>query len=80
MENGFNGKDLCIEIVKTKNQNKTLEKKIETIKAEHKLKIEKLTAKLEKTKHFLVKQNKEVVKPLLSEIKLSEEIKQRYKT
>ena len=37
-------------------------------------------AKLEKTKHFLVKQNKEVVKPLMFEFKLSEEIKQRYKT
>ena len=42
--------------------------------------MDKLTSKLEKTKHFLVKQNKEVVKPLMLEVKLSEEIKQRYKT
>ena len=75
MEDGINAKDLCIELVKTKNLNKTLEKKIETMTAEHKKKVEKLTAKQEKTKHFLVKQNKEVVKPLMLEVKLSEEIK-----
>ena len=75
MEDGINAKDLCIELVKTKKLNKTLDKKIETLTAEHNKKMEKLTAKLEKTKHFLVKQNKEVVKPLMFEFKLSEEIK-----
>ena len=55
MEDGINAKDLCIEMVKIKNLNKTLEKKIETMTAEHNKKVEKLTSKLEKTKHFLVK-------------------------
>ena len=36
LEDGVNTKDLCIEMVKTKNLNKNLEKKIETMIAEHK--------------------------------------------
>ena len=55
LEDGVNTKDLCIEMVKTKNLNKTLENKIEKMTAEHKIKVEKLTSKLEKTKHFLIK-------------------------
>ena len=46
---------------------------------EHKYKLTKLREKLNKTKNFLIKQNKEVVQPLFSEVKILEELKQRFK-
>ena len=42
---------------------------------DHNAKISKLKDKLKSTKHYLVKQNQEVVKPLIQEMKLSEELK-----
>ena len=64
-EDGINTKDLCIEMVKTKEINKTLQKKIEKLTSDYTAKISKLKEKLKSTKHYLVKQNQEVVKPLI---------------
>ena len=50
------------------------------MKLSHKEELAKLRAKLKDTQHFLKKTNDEVVKPLMQEIKLAEELKSRYKT
>ena len=50
------------------------------MKANHKAELTKLRTKLKDTQHFLKKTNDEVVKPLMQEIKLAEELKSRYKT
>ena len=40
----------------------------------------KIKSKLKATKFFLVKSTNEVVKPLMQEIKLTQELNQRYKS
>ena len=47
---------------------------------EHKTIVNDLRKKLKETKHYLIKQNREVVKPLMQEIDLTQEIKDRYQT
>ena len=54
-EDGINTKDLCIEMVKTQELNKSLQQKIEKMTADHNAKISKLKDKLKSTKHYLVK-------------------------
>ena len=48
------------------------------LKSEHKSEMSKIRTKLKTTKFFLIKTNNDVVKPLMQELKVNEEIKQRY--
>ena len=79
LEDGVDTKNLCIEMSKTKEKNRLLEERIEKMTVEHKVESTELRKKLKETKFYLKKQNVEVVKPLMQEISLVQEIKQRYK-
>ena len=80
LEDGVDTKNLCIEMSKTKEINRKLMEKIEKMTLEHRVESTELRKKLKETNFFLKKQNTEVVKPLMQEINLVQEIKQRYKT
>ena len=80
LEDGVDTKNLCIEMSKTKEINRKLMEKIEKMTLEHRIESTELRKKLKETKFHLKKQNTEVVKPLMQEINLVQEIKQRYKT
>ena len=45
------------------------------LKSEHKSEMSKIRTKLKTTKFFLIKSNNDVVKPLMQELKVNEEIK-----
>ena len=79
LEDGVDTKDLCIEMSKTKEINRRLEEKIQKMAAEYSAESAELRKKLKEMKFYLKKQNTEVVKPLMQEINLVQEIKQRYK-
>ena len=50
------------------------------MKMNHEKEMDKIQTKLKATKFFLLKSTNEVVKPLMQEIKLIQEINQRYKS
>jgi len=67
-------------MVRTKKKIKDIEEKMDMMKIDHDVEVSKLSTKLKTTQRYLIKTNNEVVKPLMHEIKLVEELKQRYKT
>ena len=70
---------MYIDMMKIKKKNSLLEGKIETMIIQHKSEIDELRTKLKNTKLNLRKLNIDVVKPLLQELKVAEELNQRYK-
>ena len=47
---------------------------------EHQEEMSKIKSKLKATKFFLLKSTNEVVKPLMQELRLTQELNQRYKS
>ena len=72
-------KDLYLEMVKTKDTNKELLAKIAKMASDHATQLSQVKSKLKTTQQYLVKTNNEVVKPLMQEIKIVAELKERYK-
>ena len=68
-----------MDMIKTKEINKNLQKNLDDMVVEHKSAMNTLNTKLKTTQQYLKKTNNEVVKPLMHEIKITEELKQRYK-
>ena len=67
-------------MVYTEKKIKDMEEKMSMMTMDHEVEVSKLSTKLKTTQRYLIKTNNEVVKPLMHEIKLVEELKQRYKT
>ena len=80
LESGLVTKELYEEMVKTKKKIKDLEEKMTMMTFDHEVKVSQLSTKLKTTQRYLIKTNNEVVRPLMHEIKLVEELKHRYKT
>ena len=80
LESGLVTKELYEEMVKTQKKIKDIEEKMTMMTFDHEVKVSQLSTKLKTTQRYLIKTNNEVVKPLMHEIKLVEELKQRYKT
>ena len=80
MEDGKTTKELWHELVQKRKDVETLEEKLKVIEDEYKLKVATIREKLKKTKIQLTKQNKEVVKPMVEQMKLSHESMLRYQT
>ena len=60
------------------NKNYRLELKIKDLEREHSEKLSNVRTKLRTTRSFLVKMNEDVVKPMIHEMKIAEELKNRY--
>ena len=80
MESGVVTKDLYLDMVKTKEVNNELKQKITQMTTEHQTQLSNVKNRLKTTQRYLVKTNDEVVKPLMQEIKIIDELRQRYKT
>ena len=80
LESGLVTKELYEEMVKTQKKIKDIEEKMTMMTFDHEVKVSQLSTKLKTTQRYLIKTNNKVVKPLMHEIKLVEELKQRYKT
>ena len=80
LDNGIITKEVYIDMMKVKKENRRLVEKIATMIIEHESELSKLQTKLKNTKLYLTKTNNEVVKPLMQELKIAEELNQRYKT
>ena len=80
MEDGKCTKELWKELEQKRIDVEMLEGKIKVIKDENKLKVSAMREKLKKTKIALTKQNTEVVKPMVEQMKLSHISMLRYQT
>ena len=80
LESGVVTKELYEDMVRTKKKIQDIEEKMTMMTFDHEVKVSQLSTKLKETQRYLIKTNNEVVKPLMHEIKLVEELKQRYKT
>ena len=65
MEEGYCTKELWLELMQKRKDVEFLEGRLRVIQDEHNLKVSALRDKLKKTKLTLIKQNKEVVKPMV---------------